>query len=117
MHKAGYGFTPSISPKACKHIREVVRKHRLHRLTHLELPIIAHQLEAKIKGWLHYYGKFTPSGIGDLLHDWLNQRLVLWVCNKYKSCRGNIKKGIDKLKEICRDFPNLFVHWRYGYCP
>jgi RNA-directed DNA polymerase len=111
------GFTPSISPKACKHIREVVRKHRLHRLTHLELPIIAQQLEAKIRGWLYYYGKFTPSGIGNLLRYWLNQRLALWVCHKYKSCRGNIKKGIDKLKEICRDFPTLFVHWRYGYCP
>ena len=111
------GFTPSISNKSCNRIRGEVNHYGFHRMTHLELPQIAQLLEAKLQGWIHYYGKFTPSGIGNLLQDWLNRRIAAWVRNKYKSCRGSIKGGIRKLKEICRDFPNLFVHWRYGYCP
>jgi RNA-directed DNA polymerase len=111
------GFTPSISPKASKHIREEVRKLCIHRLIHLDLPKIAQLLEAKLSGWVHYYGKFTPSGIGNLLQYWLNERLGSWIKDKYKSCKGSIKKGMTKLKEICEDFPELFVHWRYGYRP
>ena len=37
--------------------------------------------------------------------------------NKYKTCRGSLTKGMNKLKEIYKSFPNLFVHWQYGYHP
>jgi RNA-directed DNA polymerase len=111
------GFTPSISSKALKRLREAISAHRIPRLGHLELPIIAQQLEAKIRGWIHYYGKFTPSGLWHLLKEYLNKRLGLWVCNKYKTCRGNIKKGMEKLRGIYKSYPELFVHWRYGYHP
>jgi RNA-directed DNA polymerase len=110
-------FTPSISPKAIKSIRDDVRKYRIHRLTHLELPEIAHLFAAKLRGWLRYYGEFTRSGIGTLLQYWFNEKLGHWVKNKYKTCRGSIKKGMTKLKEICEDFPNLFVHWQQGFRP
>jgi hypothetical protein len=58
-----------------------------------------------------------PSGIGTFLGDWFNEKLAHWVKNKYKTCRRSINKGKAKLKEIYQDFPNLFVHWRYGYRP
>lgn len=110
-------FTPSISPKALQRIRDEVRKYRIHRLTHIELPQIAQLFEAKLRGWIQYYGKFTPSGIGTFLGDWFNEKLAHWVKNKYKTCRRSIIKSRAKLKEIYQDFPNLFVHWRYGYRP
>jgi RNA-directed DNA polymerase len=111
------GFTPSISAKACKHIREDIGKMRIHRLTHLDLPSIAQLLAAKLRGWIQYYGKFTISGIGNLLQYWLNERLGTWVKNKYKSCKGSITKAMRWLKDIYKDFPTLFVHWEYGYRP
>ena len=111
------GYTPSISDKASKRIRAEIRKHRFHRLGHLELPIIAQQLEAKLRGWIYYYGKFTPSGLEYLLTVWLNDRLGQWVRNKYKTCQGSIKQGMNKLKEIYKEYPELFAHWRYGYHP
>lgn len=111
------GFTPSISTKACKYIREDIRKMGISRLTHLDLPSIAQLLAAKTRGWLLYYGKFTMSGIGNLFQYWLNERLGTWVKNKYKTCKGSITKAMIKLKEIYKDFPNLFVHWQYGYRP
>lgn len=110
-------FTPSISPKALQSIRDEVRKYRIHRLTHIGLPQIAQLFEAKLRGWIQYYGKFTTSGIGTFLGDWFNEKLAHWVKNKYKTCRRSINKGKAKLKEIYQDFPNLFVHWRYGYRP
>ena len=84
---------------------------------HLELPQKAALFEAKLRGWIRYYGKFTPSGIGNLLSDWFNEKLGRWVKNKYKTCRGSLTKGMNKLKEIYKSFPNLFVHWQYGYHP
>ena len=115
--KSFMGFTPSVSPKSIKRIKGSIREHRIHRLSHLDLPTIAQQLEAKLQGWIYYYGKFTPSGLWYVLQDYLNERLGKWVCNKYKTCRGNIKRGMEKLREIYKGFPNLFVHWRYGYHP
>jgi RNA-directed DNA polymerase len=111
------GFTPSISPKASQRIRDEIRKLRLHRLGHLELPIIAKQLESKLRGWHYYYGKFTPSGFDYVFKSWFNDLLGSWVRNKYKSCRGSISQGMNKLKEIYTDFPTLFYHWQYGYHP
>lgn len=111
------GFTPSISAKSSKHIRDEIRKLVIHRRTSTELPKIAQLLESKLRGWIHYYGKFRPSGIGNLLQYWLNQRLGHWAKNKYKTCKGSINKGMAKIKEICKDFPNLFLHWQYGYKP
>jgi RNA-directed DNA polymerase len=110
-------FTPSISGKSIKSIRDEVRKYNIHRLTHIDLSQIAQLFEAKIRGWIYYYGKFTPSGIGNLLQYWFNEKLGNWVKNKYKDCRRSINKGMMKLKEIYKDFPNLFIHWRYGYRP
>jgi group II intron reverse transcriptase/maturase len=110
-------FTPSISPTAIKSIRDEVRKYRIHRLTHLDLPQIAHLFAAKLRGWLRYYGEFTRSGIKTLLQYWFNEKLGHWVKNKYKTCRRSIRKGMEKLKEICNDFPNLFVHWQQGCRP
>jgi RNA-directed DNA polymerase len=111
------GFTPSISPKALQSIRDDVRSYRIHRMVHLDLPQIAHLFEAKLRGWIQYYGKFTPSGIGTFLQWWFNEKLAHWVKHKYKTCHRSIKKGMAKLKEIAKDFPTLFVHWRYGYRP
>ena len=111
------GFTPSISAKASKRIRVTIRDLRLHRLGHLELPVIAQQLESKLRGWHYYYGKFTPSGLDYVFKSWLNDRLGSWVRSKYKSCRGSIKQGQNKLKEIYQDFPTLFYHWQHGYHP
>lgn len=111
------GFIPSISPKASKRIRVTISDLRLHRLGHLELPIIASQLESKLRGWHYYYGKFTPSGLDYVFKRWLNDRLGSWVRNKYKSCRGSIRQSKNKLKAIYKDFPTLFYHWRYGYHP
>ena len=37
--------------------------------------------------------------------------------NKYKTCCGSLIKGMNKLRDIYKSFPNLFVHWQYGYHP
>jgi group II intron reverse transcriptase/maturase len=111
------GFTPSLSPKAAQHIRDEVRKYRIHRAVHLELPQIAALFESKLRGWIWYYGKFTSSGIGTLLQDWFNEQLGRWVKNKYKTCRGSLTNGMNKLKEIYKSFPSLFIHWQNGYHP
>ncbi|NJO02985.1 MAG: hypothetical protein HC880_16060 [Bacteroidia bacterium] len=43
----------------------------------------------------------------------ITQKQVLAAWRKVKSAGGS--EGIDG--QMARDFPNLFVHWKYGFLP
>ena len=47
----------------------------------------------------------------------LNDRLVKWLMNKYKRYKNRVKLARDKLRQIAKENPNLYVHWRYGFVP
>jgi len=53
------GFLPGISQKSKNHIHDTIRSWQLHRKRDfIELDI---QMEASVRGWMSYYGKFNPS--------------------------------------------------------
>jgi group II intron reverse transcriptase/maturase len=109
--------TPSISQKNTKRISEECYKLKLHRMVHLTLDKLATILEAKTKGWIYYYGKFRMSGLRRAFRV-LNMRLAQWVRNKYRRFRRKHWYYAYKwLKETSKDFPNMFVHWKYGFRP
>ncbi|MEZ4888717.1 MAG: group II intron maturase-specific domain-containing protein [Chitinophagales bacterium] len=110
------GFAAAISRKASKHLKAQVRKRKIHRATGAELQDIAHSIAPMVRGWIYYYGRFRPSALREVFSA-LNERLVRWLTNKYKRYRRRMKEARTRLKEIAKDFPNLFVHWQYGYTP
>jgi len=110
------GYTARISRKAMKHIVTEIKKYNIHRSTGKELSGIAQRLDSQLRGWIQYFSKFRPSALQEVFSV-LNDRLVHWYTNKYKRYRRRKKLAREKLKEICKDFPNLFVHWQYGYTP
>ena len=110
------GYCARISPKAKKHIVSEIRRYNIHRSTPIELTGLAQRLAPKLRGWIHYFGAFRPSALREVFSV-LNERLVRWCTNKYKPYRRHLKEARQKLKEICKDYPNLFVHWQYGYTP
>ncbi len=111
------GFSPAISKKSQKRISEVCFKLRIHRMVHLNIGKIAEMLNVRIRGWINYYGKFRMSGMQGVFRI-LNYRLALWVRNKYRRFRKKHWFHAYKwLVGISRDFPTLFVHWKYGFLP
>lgn len=114
--KYGLGFGPAISLKAQKRITQYFRKIKLHRAVSNELADIAAQLAPRIRGWINYFGKFRLWSMWRIFRI-LNNRMVKWVKNKYKRYKDNLPLARQKLREIAKNFPNLFVHWQYGFLP
>ena len=57
------GFTPGISNKAAKSVRDKVRKARLHRQVDKTIEQIAEIWNPALRGWINYYGRFYKSAL------------------------------------------------------
>jgi len=111
------GFTPAISNKRQKRIGQTLYKLKIHRMVQFSLQDIAILLEPKIRGWINYYGKFRFSEMRKVFRV-LNYRLMMWVRNKYRRFRKKIKTHAFRwLSNIAKNYPNLFLHWKYGFRP
>lgn len=113
-YQLGYG--PAIGRKAKTRIATYFRQRKIHRASGAELQELAIQLAPKTRGWINYFGKFRKWSMYPLFQ-LLHARLVKWLMAKYKRYRGRIPKAWARLKSIARDYPNLFVHWQYGFLP
>ena len=84
------GFTPAVSNKAIKHMRQTIRHWRIYLKTVLKLEEIAREINPVLRGWINYYGRFCKSQMYKVYRH-MNKNLILWARRKYKS----IKKGLD----------------------
>lgn len=110
-------FTPSMSGKAVKRIAEVLRETKMHRMVHLTIQDLAIMLAPKLRGWINYYGWFNRTGLKRAMR-LLNLRLLKWVLNKYRRFRRKPRKlAWDWLRDVKKHYPNLFIHWQYGFNP
>jgi len=111
-----WGYCAGISDKSCRYIISQIRDRKIHRATGAEITEIAESLSSKLRGWINYFIRFYPSALHEVFSA-LHSRLARWITNKYKKYRRRIYKAKSRLREISRDFPNLFEHWKYGYTP
>lgn len=115
--KIKLGFSPAISQKAQRRLSKEFYKYKSHRMVHLPLQGIATILEAKLVGWINYYGKFRMSEMRRVFRV-LNFRLSRWVRNKYRRYRNrHWYNSYKQLVQISKDYPSMFVHWKYGFTP
>ncbi len=111
------GFTPSISRRNQKRINQILFKLKLHRMVHLRLSDLAGIIADRLRGWIYYYGKVRMSELHYVFR-FLNMRLAKWVRNKYRRFRRKHWFFAYKwLQETAKHYPNLFVHWQYGFKP
>ncbi|WP_366942055.1 group II intron maturase-specific domain-containing protein [uncultured Nonlabens sp.] len=74
-------------------------------------------IAAKVRGWIHYYGKVRMSELY-YVFGFLNKRLAKWVRNKYRRFRRKHWFFAYKwLQETAKQYPTMFVHWQYGFMP
>jgi RNA-directed DNA polymerase len=82
------GFTPAVSNKATKSVRDKVRKAHLHRQVDKTIEQIAEIWNPALRGWINYYGRFYKSALYPTLNHF-NQVLERWVKRKYRQYKHN----------------------------
>jgi len=107
-----WGFRPAISKKSEKRINDEFKRLAIHKWTETDIHELAKFLAPKLRGWLHYYGKFRISEMQRVFR-LLNIRLAKWARNRYKLI--SYSKSYGWLKRIMKFYPNTFVHWSYGF--
>lgn len=111
------GFLPAISGKAAKKIREEIRSWGLAKVwTTRTLKDLATHVNARVRGWANYYGRFYRSEFVQVL-GYLNHALVRWAMRKYKRFRGKWLKAFHWLGRLSVRNERLFVQWSYGARP
>ena len=103
-------FSPAVSVKAAKSIRQEVRSWRLQLRSDKALDDLARMFNAKIWGWVNYYGAFYKSALYPTLRQ-IDRKLVLWATRKFKRLRGHRRRARHWLARIARRNPQLFAHW------
>jgi RNA-directed DNA polymerase len=106
-------FTPAISQKAAKSVREEIRKWKIHNRSDKQIDDLAKMFNAKVQGWINYYGAYYKSALYPILRE-IETDLILWAKRKYKRFKGHHIKAIHWLGRIARREPKLFAHWRLG---
>jgi RNA-directed DNA polymerase len=121
MARSKYGgefvnFLPAIGDDERKRIGRVIRRWRLHRRSGSTLTDLAEAINAEVRGWTNFYGRFYRSELVRLLRR-INEYLIRWACWKYKRLRRSPAKAKRFLAAVYRREPGLFAHWRFGARP
>ena len=106
-------FSPAVSAKALKSMRQKTRKLNFRNQTDLSLQDISWLHNPVLRGWVAYYGRFSPSALAPMFRHF-NKTLVSWAMRKYKRFKGYKKRASLFLQTIAERQPYLFVHWQRG---
>lgn len=104
-------FTAEISTSNQKRIRKLIKETDIMKQTHLPIKVIAKELNAKLRGWIDYYGLFSKQRLKAVLWK-VDERLLKWLRKKNKLSR---RKAVLELQGIRKENPALFYHWAKGY--
>lgn len=108
------GFSPAISDKAKKSIRQTIRKWRLHLWSGASLESIGSEINPIVRGWINYYGKYYRSELRFSLQQ-IDNYLIRWSKSKYKRLRGRQVQAAKRLRQLSQKCPTLFAHWKVGF--
>jgi RNA-directed DNA polymerase len=109
-HKLFWGFNPAISPSALKNIRSTIKGLKLRRQLQLSLADIAQRLNPLLRGWIEYYGRYTPSALQPMYRH-VDLTLLGWVRRKFKRLATHKTQAYGFLATLARENVDLFVHW------
>jgi RNA-directed DNA polymerase len=107
------GFTPAVSAKALKAMRQTTRRRNWRNRTDLSLQDISRLYNPVLRGWIAYYGEYCPSAMYPVYRH-LNMTLVAWAMHKYRRLRGRKIRAGRFLETVAARQPHLFAHWQMG---
>lgn len=107
-------FSPAMSRKAEKRIKEEIRKWDLPNKTRTDLKTLAKMINPQVRGWINYYGKFFRSSLYSVT-EYIEYKLLRWAQRKYKRLKCSKKRAWKWLRRIRkRQHSQLFVHWNFA---
>ncbi|UQZ86463.1 Group II intron-encoded protein LtrA [Paenibacillus konkukensis] len=98
-------FTPAVSNKACKAMRQTIRGWRMHLKPDITIHDLSRMFNASIRGWLNYYGHFYKSQLYPVFRH-MNQALIQWARRKYKKLARHKIRAIRWMGRLRRIFLN-----------
>ena len=109
-------FSPAVSNKAGKGMREKARGWKMHLRSDKSLEDLSKMFSPVIQGWINYYGRFYKSALYPTLRQ-LNRTLVRWATRKFKRLRRHRRRAEYWLGRVADRQPWLFPHWKMGVKP
>jgi len=106
-------FTPAVSSAALTAMRQKTRRFNYRNRTNLSLEDIARLHNPILKGWMEYFGRYSPSAMSPVLRHF-NKTLVAWAMRKYRRLKGHKTRASLFIESISKRQPHLFVHWQRG---
>ena len=106
-------FTPAVSAKALKSMRQTTRRLNYRNRTELSLRDISRLFDPVLRGWVAYYGRFYPSGMYPVFRH-IDKTPVAWAMRKYRRLKGHETRASLFLETVAEKQPHLFVHWQNG---
>jgi RNA-directed DNA polymerase len=103
-------FGPAMSAKAKKAKGTQIRGWHLNRRVGTDLSGIARSINAQVRGWINYYGRFYRSTLYFFAKR-IDEHLVRWARRKLKRFRRHPGRAWEWLTAIKRREPRLFAHW------
>jgi RNA-directed DNA polymerase len=104
-------FTPAVSNKAAKAMRQKMRGWRLQLRSDKSIEDLGCMFYSTINGWINYYGKYYKSALYPVFQH-LDRLLVWWAMRKYKKLRGHQRKATHWLGRIAKRETYRFPHWK-----
>ena len=109
-------FLPAISDKDKMRIKDVIRSWQIRKWVDIKITDVSEKTNRVLRGWLNYYGHFYRSALR-VIFRMLNNHLVKWAKNKYKSLKRKWSRAREWLQKVFENNQNLFVHWSIGIKP
>ncbi|OPX90744.1 MAG: Group II intron-encoded protein LtrA [Pelotomaculum sp. PtaB.Bin104] len=109
-------FTPAVSNKAKKVMRQEIRGWRMHLKPSKALEDLSRMFNPIIRGWVNYYGRFYKSELYSVFRH-MDRALVRWAQRKFKRFARHKRRATYWLGKVARREPKLFVHWQMGIYP
>ncbi len=109
-------FTPAVSNKAKKAMRQTIRGWRMHLKPDKSIEDLSRMFNPVIRGWINYYGRFYKSELYPVFRH-MDKALTKWAGKKYKKLNHHQRRTTHWLGRIARKEPELFAHWQMGIKP
>ena len=108
------GYDCAISASSKKKIISEIRSTKFQRWTNRSINEIAEFFNAKIRGWINYYGKFRKHRLNSVFRIF-ESRLIEWARRRYKRLGKSYVKASKWFYRFKKNNSRLFAHWERGF--
>ena len=108
------GYDCAISDSSKKKIISEIRSTNFQRWTNRSINQIAEFFNAKIRGWINYFGKFRKHKLNSIFRIF-ERRIIEWARRRYKRLGKSYIKASKWFYRFKRNNSKLFVHWERGF--